>query len=415
MTDPILDVPVSPLRQRLVDDMAMRRFSRETQRNYVRDVGRFATFLGRRPDTATADEVRRFQVEQQDAGTPVPTMNSIVSALRFFFTRHCPRCQGAAARTWLAEREADLLPVGSFHVVFTLPAEVADVAFQNKGAVYDLLFRAASETMLTIAADPRHLGARIGITAVLHTWGSAMTHHPHVPMIVPGGGIALDGQRWISSRPGFLLPVRVLGKLFRRLFLTRLIALHEAGRLAFFGSMAQLADRRAFQRHLSPVRTKRWVVYAKAPFAGPEAVLAYLSRCTHRVAIANSRLIGFDETGVTFRYKDCRRSEAERQQVMTLAADEFIRRFLLHVLPRGFHRIRHYGLFAGSSRKASLALARHLLTATAPPDAPSQEPPDIHPPCPCCGGRMIVIETFARWHEPRAPPQRPYAARRVCA
>ena len=205
------------------------------------------------------------------------------------------------------------MPVGYFHVVFTLPAEVADVAFQNKGAVYDLLFRAASETMLTIAADPRHLGARIGITAVLHTWGSAMTHHPHVPMIVPGGGIALDGQRWISSRPGFLLPVRVLGKLFRRLFLTRLIALHEAGRLAFFGSMAQLADRRAFQRHLSPVRTKRWVVYAKAPFAGPEAVLAYLSRYTHRVAIANSRLIGFDETGVTFRYKDYRRSGAERQ------------------------------------------------------------------------------------------------------
>ena len=391
MTDPILDVPVSPLRQR------------------------FATFLGRRPDTATADEVRRFQVEQQDAGTPVPAMNSIVSALRFFFTRHCPRCQGAAARTWLAEREAGLLPVGSFHVVFTLPAEVADVAFQNKGAVYDLLFRAASETMLTIAADPRHLGARIGITAVLHTGGSAMTHHPHVPMIVPGGGIALDGQRWIPSRPGFLLPVRVLGKLFRRLFLTRLIALHDAGRLAFYGTMAQLADRRAFQRHLSPVRTKRWVVYAKAPFAGPEAVLAYLSRCTHRVAIANSRLIGFDETGVTFRYKDYRRSGAERQQVMTLAADEFIRRFLLHVLPRGFHRIRHYGLFAGSSRKASLALAHHLLTATAPPDAPSQEPPDIHPPCPCCGGRMIVIETFARWHEPRAPPQRPYAARRVCA
>ena len=329
--------------------------------------------------------------------------------------RHCPRCQGAAARTWLARREADLLPVGYFHVVFTLPAEVADIAFQNKPPVYDLLFRAASETMLTIAADPRHLGAKIGITAVLHTWGSAMTHHPHVHMIVPGGGIARDGSRWISSRPAFLLPVRVLGKLFRRLFLTRLTELHDAGRLAFFGSRAHLADRRAFLRHLSTVRTKRWAVYAKAPFAGPEAVLAYLSRYTHRVAISNSRLIGFDETGVTFRYKDYRRSEAERRQVMKLANDEFIRRILLHVLPRGFHRIRHYGLLAGTARKASLALARHLLAVAPPPDdGPSEKSPDTCPPCPCCGGHMIVVETFARWHEPRAPPQRPYAAG-ICA
>jgi Putative transposase/Transposase zinc-binding domain len=275
--------------------------------------------------------------------------------------RHCPKCQGAAARTWLAEREADLLPVGYFHVVFTLPAEIADIAYQNKAVVYDLLFRAASETMLTIAADPKHLGARIGITAVLHTWGSALTHHPHVHMIVPGGGIAPDESRWVSSRPAFLVPVRVLGKLFRRLFLTRLIALHEAGRLAFFGSMAQLADRRAFMRRLAPVRKKRWVVYAKPPFAGPEAVLAYLSRYTHRVAISNRRLLAFDEAAVTFRYKDYRRDGADRQQVMTLAADEFIRRFLLHVLPRGFHRIRHYGLLAGTARKASLALARDLL------------------------------------------------------
>ena len=282
--------------------------------------------------------------------------------------RHCPKCQGAAARTWLAEREADLLPVGYFHVVFTLPAEVADIAFHNKAAVYDLLFHAASETMLTIAADPRHLGARIGITAVLHTWGSALTHHPHVHMIVPGGGIALDGERWISSRPAFLLPVRVLGKLFRRLFLTRLIALHDAGRLAFFGNLAPLADRRAFLRHLSPVRNKRWVVYAKPPFAGPEAVLAYLSRYTHRVAISNRRLLAFDETGVTFRYKDYRRDGADRQRVMTLGTDEFIRRFLLHVLPRGFHRIRHYGLLAASARKASLARARELLAVAPPPD-----------------------------------------------
>ena len=187
--------------------------------------------------------------------------------------------------------------------MFTLPAEIADIAWQNKALVYDLLFRAASETMLTIAADPRHLGARIGITAVLHTWGSAMTHHPHVHMIVPGGGIAPDGTRWISSRPAFLLPVRVLGKLFRRLFLTRLTALHDAGRLAFFGSLGDLADHRTFLRHLAPVRKQHWVVYAKPPFAGPEAVLAYLSRYTHRVAISSSRLIGFDEAGVTFRYK----------------------------------------------------------------------------------------------------------------
>jgi hypothetical protein len=320
--------------------------------------------------------------------------------------RHCPKCQGAAARAWLAERQADLLPVGYFHVVFSVPAEVADIAFQNKATVYGLLFQAAAETILTIAADPRHLGARIGITAVLHTWGSALTHHPHVHMIVPGGGITLDGKRWISSRPAFLLPVRVLGKLFRRLFLARLTALHEAGRLAFFGAMAQLADRRAFLRHLAPVRKKRWVVYAKPPFAGPEAVLAYLSRYTHRVAISNRRLLAFDETGVTFRYKDYRRSGADRQQVMTLAADEFIRRFLLHVLPRGFHRIRHYGLLAGSSRTASLGLARELLDVAAPPDDDvEQEPVDARPSCPCCGGHMIIVETFERWRQPRAPPE----------
>src|SRR5271163_1452612 len=300
--------------------------------------------------------------------------------------RHCPKCQGAAARTWLAEREADLLPVGYFHVVFTLPTEVADIAGQNKAIVYDLLFRAASETMMTIAADPKHLGARIGITAVLHTWGSAMTHHPHVHMIVPGGGVSLDGRRWVSSRPAFLLPVRVLGALFRRLFLMRLIALHDARQLAFFGVMAHLAERRAFLRHLSPVRKKRWVVYAKPPFGGPEAVLAYLSRYTHRVAISDQRLIAFDETGVTFRYKDYRRDGPERQRVMTLAAHEFIRRFLLHVLPHGFHRIRHYGLFASAARKANIARARELL-AMAPPPGPvaAPEPSAWLPPCPCCG------------------------------
>jgi hypothetical protein len=322
--------------------------------------------------------------------------------------RHCPKCQGAAARTWLAEREADLLPVGYFHVVFTLPAEIADVAFQNEAAVYDLLFQAASETMLRIAADPRHLGARIGITAVLHTWGSALTQHPHVHMVVPGGGIALDGQRWLASRPAFLLPVRVLGKLFRGVFLSRLLALYDAGRLAFFGGLAPLAERRAFLRHLAPVRKKRWAVYAKPPFAGPEAVLAYLSRYTHRVAISNRRLLAFNETGVTFRYKDYRRDGGQRQHVMTLAADEFIRRFLLHVLPRGFHRIRHYGLLAASTRKANLARARELLAVAPPPDDDvPEEPRDVRPTCPCCGGPMIVVEIFARWSQPRAPPSKP--------
>jgi hypothetical protein len=324
--------------------------------------------------------------------------------------RHCPKCQGAQAREWLAAREADLLPVGYFHVVFTLPTEIADLAFHNKAAVYDLLFRTAAETMLTIAADPRHLGARIGVTAVLHTWGSAMTHHPHIHMIVPGGGISLDGERWIPSRAAFLLPVRVLGKLFRGLFLRGLRQLHAAGRLRFFGDQVALKDSRAFLRHLAPLRKKRWVVYAKPPFSGPEAVLAYLSRYTHRVAISNHRLIAFDEAGVTFRYKDYRRDAADRQRTMTLTPDEFIRRFLLHVLPKGFHRIRHYGLLASAGRKANIARARELLGVPAPPEAEETAPtpePDRRPPCPCCGGRMIVIEIFGRAARARAPPSSP--------
>ena len=322
--------------------------------------------------------------------------------------RHCPKCQGAQAREWLAAREADLLPVGYFHVVFSVPAEVADIAFHNKAVVYDLLFRAASETMLTIAADPRHLGARIGITAVLHTWGSALTHHPHIHMIVPGGGISLDGTRWVSSRPAFLLPVRVLSKLFRRLFLTRLLELHAAGSLNFFGNHAGLREQSAFLRFIAPLRKKNWVVYAKPPFAGPEAVLAYLSRYTHRVAISNRRLISLDENGVTFRYKDYRRDGAERYRTMTLPTDEFIRRFLLHVLPKGFHRIRHYGLLASATRKANVARIRQLLAvpAAVEPDEPV-EPTGPRPPCPCCGGRMTIIETFQRGMQPRAPPASP--------
>ncbi len=270
---------------------------------------------------------------------------------------------------------------------------------------------------MTIAADRRHLGARIGITAVLHTWGSALTHHPHIHMIVPGGGISLDGQRWVSSRPAFLLPVRVLGSLFRRLFLSRLLELHTAGRLQFFGKQVELAEASAFRRRVAIVRKMNWVVYAKPPFAGPAAVLAYLSRYTHRVAISNRRLIRLDDTGVTFRFKDYRRDGAERYRTMTLATDEFIRRFLLHVLPRGFHRIRHYGLLASGGRRDNLARARELLAAPTPPAAPdaTPEPSDYCPPCPCCGGRMIIIETFERCSQPRAPPAPPRSAGRTAS
>ena len=323
--------------------------------------------------------------------------------------RHCPKCQGAAAKEWLADRAAELLPVPYYHVVFTLPAPIADIAYQNKAAIYAILFRAAAETLLTIAADPRHLGARIGLTAVLHTWGSALTHHPHVHCIVPGGGLSLDGTRWVSCRPGFFLPVRVLSRLFRRLVLEQLAAAHEAGRLHFFGDNAPLAERPAFATYLAPLRTIEWVVYAKRPFAGPEAVLAYLSRYTHRVAIANSRFIACDDTGVTFRWKDYRAKGRERHKVMTLQTDEFIRRFLIHVLPSGFHRIRHYGLFANGGRAENLARARNLLGASPTQSEPSDTDADawLMPPCPCCGGRMIIIETFERGSTPRTRPPSP--------
>ena len=323
--------------------------------------------------------------------------------------RHCPKCQSMAAKEWLAEREAELLPVPYYHVVFTLPALIADIAYQNKAAIYGMLFKAASETLITIAADPKHLGARIGLTAVLHSWGSALTHHPHVHIIVPGGGIAPDGQRWISCRPGFFLPVRVLSRLFRRLFLEKLVAAYQD--LRFLGHLAPLSDPEIFSKHLAPLRKSEWVVYAKRPFGGPEAVLAYLSRYTHRVAIGNSRLIACDDSSVTFKWKDYRANECERAKVMTLAADEFIRRFLIHVLPSGFHRIRHYGLFANGGRVENIARARQLLNV---PDQPRQsdepdpandnEPPSLPNPCPCCGGRMIVIETFAPGCVPRHQP-----------
>jgi hypothetical protein len=325
--------------------------------------------------------------------------------------RHCPKCQGAAAKQWLAEREAGLLPVPYFHVVFTLPTAIADIAYQNKAVVYDLLFKVSAETVLTIAADPKHLGARIGITAVLHTWGSTMIHHPHVHMIVPGGGISLDGSRWVSCRPRFLLPVAVLSKLFRQLMLQKLLAAHKAGQLKFFGHHAPLAERKAFAAHLAPLPRIKWYVYSKPPFGGPEAVLAYLSRYTHRIAISNRRLIAFDENGITFSYKDYRADGRARYKVMTLATDEFIRRFLIHVLPKGFHRIRHYGLFAKASCADNIARARELLAVAKPQGEPTEpdatnpnEPPTLSHPCPCCGGRMIIIETFAPGSTPRHRP-----------
>jgi hypothetical protein len=333
--------------------------------------------------------------------------------------RHCPKCQAAASKQWLAERQADLLPTPYYHVVFTLPARVADIAYQNKTVIYDILFKASAETLTTIAADPKHLGARIGITSVLHTWGSAMTHHPHVHMIVPGGGISPDGARWVSCRPSFFLPVRVLSRLFRRLFLERLVAAHATGLLHFFGSDAPLADTQAFAAFLSPLRRSEWVVYSRRPFGGPEAMLAYLSRYTHRVAIANSRLIAFDDNGVTFKWKDYRAEGPERCKIMTLAAAEFIRRLLIHVLPSGFHRIRHYGLFANGSRADNIARARQLLDVPKPQnekadvDAPDGNQPALTQPCPCCGGRMIVVETFERGCSPRYRPTSPTVAIRI--
>ena len=323
--------------------------------------------------------------------------------------RHCPKCQGAAAKRWLAERQAELLPVPYFHVVFTLPTAIAELAYQNKAVVYDLLFKAASETVLTIAADPKHLGARFGITAVLHTWGSTMVHHPHVHMIVPGGGISLDGSRWVSCRPSFFLPVRVFSNLFRGLMLAKLLAAHKAGRLQFFNQYAHLAERKAFARYLAPLRRRKWYVYSKRPFGGPEAVLAYLSRYTHRVAISNRRLIAFDQNGVTFSYKDYRADGRARYKVMTLATNEFIRRFLIHVLPKGFHRIRHYGLLAKSSCAENLARARELLAMPQPQGTPDDdggpdEPATNSHPCPCCGGSMRIIETFRRGEPPHHRP-----------
>ena len=322
--------------------------------------------------------------------------------------RHCPKCQGLARAQWLAERQAELLPAPYFHVVFTLPVPVGEIAFQNKAIVYAILFRAAAETLATIAADPRHLGAKLGMTMVLHTWGQTLLHHPHIHCVVPGGGPSPDGTRWVACRPGFFLPVRVLARLFRRLFLRELENAFGAGKLRFFGKLANLAEPQAFARRLGELRRLDWVVYAKAPFGGPEQVLAYLGRYTHRVAIANSRLISLSDGNVRFTWKDYRANG--NAKVMMLAADEFIRRFLLHTLPDGFHRIRHYGFLANGGRGDNIALCRKLLDKrhASAGSEPARDPArgdrvltaKDFAICPECGGSMRHIAVVPRSRNP---------------
>ena len=328
--------------------------------------------------------------------------------------RHCPKCQSLVRAQWLADRQADLMPVEYFHVVFTLPEEIAAIAYQNKAVMYDLLFHATAETLRTIAADPKHLGAEIGFIAILHTWGQNLLHHPHLHCVVPGGGLSADGERWIACRPGFFLPVRVLSRLFRRLFLAQLQAAFDAGQLHFFNALEPLQVTKAFARYLAPVRKTEWVVYAKPPFGGPQHVLEYLGRYTHRVAISNNRLVDFDGDKVQFRWKDYRHDS--HHKVMSLAASEFIRRFLLHVLPSGLQRIRHYGLLANRHRAEKWVRCRELLAVPAPIIVLPNEPLDYRDryeqltgrslrDCPQCGqGHMVCIETFLPGNLARGPP-----------
>ena len=326
--------------------------------------------------------------------------------------RHCPKCQSLVRAQWLQERQAELLPVEYFHVVFTVPQQIAAIAYQNKAVVYDILFRATAETLRTIAADPKHLGAEIGFIAVLHTWGQTLMHHPHLHCVVPGGGVSLDGKRWIACRPGFFLPVRVLSALFRRLFLTQLRQAFDDNELHFFNALAPLQAPHAFAKYLAPVAGADWVVYAKKPFGGPEHVLEYLGRYTHRVAISNNRLLDFADGQVAFQWKDCRHES--KPKVMRLDAKEFARRFLLHVLPSGLQRIRHYGLLANCHREVKLEYCRQLLAA--PPPPPPDQPADYLDQyqrltgkslldCPQCGkGQMVRIESFLPGTLPRGPP-----------
>ena len=425
---------ISPLRRRMIEDMEIRGFAAKTQRGYIRAVRDFTAFLDRSPDQATAEDLRRHQLEMRSKGASATSINAAVSALRFFFSVTLGRDDARTGMTTV--REPRKLPV------VLSPDEVARLLDAAPGLKYKAAFsvaygaglRASEVVSLKLTdidgarqvirveqgkgrrdryamlSDPKHLGARIGLTAVLHTWGAALTHHPHVHCIVPGGGLSPDGSRWIGCRPGFFLPVRVLSRLFRRLFLDKLVAAHEAGHLHFFGNHRPLADARAFAVTLSPWRKAEWVVYAKRPFAGPDAVLAYLSRYTHRIAISNSRLMAFDDNTVTFKWKDYRAKGRGRYKTMTLQAHEFIRRFLIHVLPHGFHRIRHYGLFANDGRAENLARARELLDAPVQQKEPDTVANDYNTqtlahPCPCCGGPMVIIETFERNAQPRAPPR----------
>jgi len=328
--------------------------------------------------------------------------------------RHCPKCQGPARAAWLAAREADLLPVPYFHVVFTLPAPITAIAFQNKAIVYAILFKAAAEAMSTLAANPRRLGAEIGVVAVLHTWGQALTHHPHVHCVVPGGGLSPDGTRWIASRPNFFLAVKPLSRLFRWLFLKHLTAAFNAGALRFFGDLASLARPDTFTGCIKAMRRINWVVYAKRPFGGPAQVLAYLGRYTHRVAIANSRLVALDDDHVAFTWKDYRQNGATK--IMKLKPEEFIRRFLIHTLPDGFHRIRHFGFMANRHRTAKLALCRSVLNheqtapnngEPSPVDSEAQTWAEV-PACPDCGGVMRIIERFRHSFSRSSPRTSPF-------
>ena len=318
--------------------------------------------------------------------------------------RHCPKCQSLARAAWLEQRQAELLECEYFHVVFTLPEAIAAIAIQNKALLYNMLFSAAAQTLRTIGADPKHLGAEIGFLAVLHTWGQTLMHHPHLHCVVPGGGLSPDGQRWIACRPGFFLPVRVLSRLYRRHFLEALEQAYHAGKLKLRSALQPLRAAHAFERYLAPLRKQDWVVYAKSPFAGARQVLDYLGRYTHRVAISNHRLIDIDDATVSFRWRDYR--DAKQSKTMTLSADEFIRRFLLHVLPLGLHRIRYYGLMGNCHRKEKLARCRSLLGMPAVVALQADAPSDyreryqaltgrsLHQ-CPACQrGRMITVETL---------------------
>jgi Putative transposase/Phage integrase, N-terminal SAM-like domain len=428
--------PISPLRRRMIEDMTIRNLSPATQPSYGHAVSRFSRYFGRSPDRLGLEDVRAYQVHPASKGVAWASLNQAVCALRFFYgvtlgeqtiperiayarePRKLPVVLGAdevvrfvesvsslKARVALTTAyAAGLLPVPCFHVVFTLPPAAAEIAFQSKQTVYGPLMRAAAEALMTLAVE--RLGARIGLIALLHTRGQTLTHHPHVHCLVPGGGVALDTQRWVACKPNFLLSVRALSKAFRRLFLNGLEAAFRRGELGFFGDLAPLAETAAFAERLRALRNSPFVVHAKPPFGGPARVLAYLARYTHRTAVANSRLVALDDDGVAFSYKDYRRSG--RSRVMRLAPHQFIRRFLLHLLPDGFHRIRHYGFLAKGDRGENLARVRELLKVQrtqepadqAQPSTTSE--PEANPDareafavCPDCGGLMRPIGRVA--------------------